>query len=121
MKSKSDVMKDLSKVLNKKIVIEKYTTVTTPNGFDKEEWLYHKSVWASINNLFGKEFYAAKAVQSEMTVEFTIRYSKDLEVLLEKDSTKLYRISWNKKSFNITFVDNIKYQNEWIKIKAEVS
>lgn len=100
--------------LNKRITIEKYTTINTENGFDEEKWVNYKTVWASINNLFGKEFYAAKAIQAENTVEFIVRYSKDLEVLNSKD----YRILWNKKSYNITFIDNIHYQNKWLKIKA---
>ena len=104
--------------LNKRITIQKLTTVTNNNGFDEEKWVDYKPVWASINNLFGKEFYAAKAVNAETTVEFIIRYSSDTKVLLEKDGTKLYRVSWNSKAFNITFVDNIKYTNEWLKIKA---
>lgn len=100
--------------LDKRITIQKYTTVTSENNFDEEKWIYYKSVWASINNLFGKEFYAAKAVQSENTVEFLIRYSKDLEVL----DSKVYRIFWNEKIYNITFIDNIKYENRWLKIKT---
>lgn len=104
--------------LNKRITIQKYTTYTTENGFDVQDWTSYKTVGASINNLWGKEFYAAKAVQSENTVEFIVRYSRDLEVLLEKDGTKLYRVYWNKRVFDITFVDNIQYENKWIKIKA---
>lgn len=100
--------------LKHRITIQKYTTITTDNGFDEETWLDYKTVWASMNNLYGKEFYAAKAVQSENTVEFTVRYSKDLEIL----NTKEYRIFWNEKSYNITFIDNIKYENRWLKIKA---
>ncbi|WP_454053969.1 phage head closure protein [Clostridium sp. Marseille-Q7071] len=41
-----------------------------------------------VNNLWGKEFYAAKAVQAENTVEFVCRYSKDLENINSKE----YRI-----------------------------
>jgi len=107
--------------LNKRITLQEFTSGTNENGFPIEEWVDYKTVWASINNLFGKEFYAAKAVQSENTVEFLIRYSSDTKVLLEENATKEYRIFWNSKAFNITFPDNIKYQNKWIKIKTEVS
>lgn len=78
-----------------------------------------------MNNLWGKEFYAAKAVQAENTVEFIVRYSKDLE----KINSKEYRIKTIKdknatkekdkyRYFDITFIDNIKYENKWLKIKA---
>ena len=106
--------------LNKRITIQKYTTTQNENGFDIPEWIEYKPIWASVNNLFGKEFYAAKAIQEETTVEFIVRYSKDLEVLLEEGGTELYRIYWNKRAFDITFADNIQYANKWIKIKAKV-
>lgn len=110
---------------NKRIVIQKYTTTQNENGFDIEEWDDYKTVWASMNNLWGKEFYAAKSTNSENTIEFIVRYSKDLE----KINTKEYRIKTIKdknatkekdkyRYFDITFIDNIKYENKWLKIKA---
>lgn len=100
--------------LDKKIIIEQYTAVTTPSGFDEAKWVSYKTVWASINNLWGKEYYAAKATNEEKTVEFTIRYFKDLENL----NTTKYRLNWGGRAFNITFIDNIQYANKWLKIKA---
>ncbi|NFO70762.1 head-tail adaptor protein [Clostridium botulinum] len=111
--------------LNKRIVIQKYITTQNENGFDIEEWDDYKTVRASMNNLWGKEFYAAKAVQAENTVEFIVRYSKDLKNI----NTKEYRIKTIKdknaikekdkyRYFNITFIDNIQYKNKWLKIKA---
>lgn len=100
--------------LNKRITIQRYTTIQNKNGFDIEDWEDYKTVWASANNLFGKEFYAAKATNEEKTVEFVVRYSKEVETLNSKE----YRIFWNSKTFNIIFIDNIKYANKWLKIKA---
>jgi SPP1 family predicted phage head-tail adaptor len=111
--------------LRHRTTIQKFSTTQNENGFDVEEWTDYKTVWASMNNLFGKEFYAAKAVQAENTVEFVVRYSKDFKLLNSKE----YRIKILKNEeaveeqdkyryFNITFVDNIKYANKWLKIKA---
>lgn len=111
--------------LNKRIVIQKYIINQNENGFDIEEWIDYKAIRTSMNNLWGKEFYAAKAVQAENTVEFIIRYSKDLKNI----NTKEYRIKTIKNKnatkekdkyryFDITFIDNIQYKNRWIKIKA---
>ncbi|NFC89510.1 head-tail adaptor protein [Clostridium botulinum] len=108
-----------------RITIQKYNTYQNENGFDIEEWDDYKTVWASMNNLWGKEFYAAKSTNSENTIEFIVRYSKDLE----KINTKEYRIKTIKdknatkekdkyRYFDITFIDNIKYENKWLKIKA---
>lgn len=107
-------IRNVSKTLNRKITIQKLTTVTTPNGFDEEKWIDWETLWASINNLSGKEFYAAKAVQEEKTVKFEIRYFPKLE---ELNSTK-YRIIYGEKEYNITFIDNFMYRNEWLVIKA---
>lgn len=120
---KKEKMQELSIVLDKRITIQKKGEVLyddenfpiNPDGFN--DW---KTVWASMNNLYGGEYWSAKALQAETTVVFTVMYSNDLEELLGKDGTKLYRIYWNKRAFNITFVDNKKYENKWLKIKAEV-
>ena len=100
--------------LDKRITIQKFSTYQNENGFDIEDWVDYKTIWASINNLWGKEFYAAKAVNAENTVEFVVRYSRDLANI----NTKEYRIFWNNRAFNITFIDNIQYENKWLKIKA---
>ncbi len=100
--------------LKHRITIQKYGTNTTENNFDEEDWIDFKTVWASVNNLWGKEFYAAKAINEENTVEFIIRYSKELEVLNSKE----YRIKWKDREFDITFIDNIRYENRWLKIKT---
>ncbi|WP_061329214.1 phage head closure protein [Clostridium botulinum] len=108
-----------------RITIQKYSTYQNDNGFDVRKWDDYKTVWASMNNLWGKEFYAAKATNSENTIEFIVRYSKDLE----KINSKEYRIKTIKdknatkekdkyRYFDITFIDNIKYENKWLKIKA---
>jgi SPP1 family predicted phage head-tail adaptor len=109
------------KSLNKRITIQKLSTITfdsegfpeDPGGVDGS-FKDYKKLWASINNLFGNEFWSAKAVQSENTVEFIVRYSKELENM----DSKNYRIKFEQRLFNITFIDNIKYENRWLKIKA---
>ncbi|APU60734.1 phage head closure protein [Clostridium botulinum] len=108
-----------------RITIQKYSTYQNDNGFDVRKWDDYRTLWASMNNLWGKEFYAAKSTNSENTIEFIVRYSKDLE----KINSKEYRIKTIKdknatkekdkyRYFDITFIDNIKYQNKWLKIKA---
>lgn len=103
--------------LKHRITIQKQGEIIyNDNGFpvNSDGFVDYKTISASINNLYGKEFYEAKAIQAENTVEFITRYSKDLTGINPKE----YRIVWNSKPYNITFVDNIKYQNKWLKIKA---
>ncbi|HCL4559275.1 head-tail adaptor protein [Clostridium botulinum] len=120
----SNLNVDIGK-MDKRITIQKFSTTQNENGFDIEKWIDYKTVWAGMNNLWGKEFYAAKATNSENTIEFIVRYSKDLE----KINSKEYRIKTIKdknatkekdkyRYFDITFIDNIKYENKWLKIKA---
>lgn len=88
MKSKAEVMKDLAKVRRRKIVIQKKT-----EGFDEwenpvEAWVDWKTVWAERESLWGKEYFAARAVGEEGTIEFVIRHVGFLDEL----DTVNYRI-----------------------------
>ena len=111
--------------LKHRIIFQKLTTVTNDNGFDEQVWVDYKRVWSAMNNLFGKEYWSAKAVQAENTIEFVVRYSKEFMTM----DTKIYRIKVLKDNtaeleedkfrfLNITFIDNVKYENKWLKIKT---
>lgn len=108
--------------LNKRITIQKFNHIQqNENGFDEEFWDDYKTVWASMNNLWGKVFYAAKAVNEENTVEFVVRYGKYIDTL----DNKKYRIKTKNRSkdeykyYKIVFIDNIKYKNQFVNIKAQ--
>lgn len=98
--------------LNKRITIQRHTEYEDEHGISREEWIDFNTVWCSMNNLYGKEYWEAKQYQAENTVEFVIRYNacKDLSV---KD-----RIKMSDRLFNISSVDNVVYKNEVLKIKA---
>ncbi|WP_058993626.1 phage head closure protein [Sarcina ventriculi] len=105
--------------LDKIIKIQKHSVEQNENNFETEKWIDFKKFFASINNLYGREFWEAKSQHSEKTINFTIRYSKSLyDELKNKEGTKKYRIAWDNRTFDISFVDNIKYENKWINIKA---
>ncbi|MHC6181073.1 phage head closure protein [Clostridium sp. JNZ X4-2] len=96
--------------LKHKIIFQKLTATTNENGFEVEIWEDYSTVWASISNLMGREYFEAAAVQAEKTVKFTIRYLHGI--------TDDMRILFEDKQYNITFIDNIKYRNKYIEIKA---
>lgn len=114
------MVKDLKhKVLNHRITFQAFTTIVNDYGFEIQEWSDFKTVWAGITNLSGREYFAAMQVQAEKTVKFTIRYTKDIDETMN--------IKFGKKTvgteeidiiFNITSIDNIKYGNEFMEIKA---
>lgn len=96
--------------LRHRITFQKHTTTINENGFEVETWEDFKTVWAAASNLHGREYYAAAAVQAENTVKFTIRYLTGLDTTM--------RISFRGKIYDIAAIDNIKYQNRFIEIKA---
>ncbi len=108
-------IKNVSKVLDKKIIIQELKgTTENEKGFEIEDWQDIATVWASKNNLSGKEYYRAKQYNEEKTVKFEIRYQK---LLADLESTR-HRILHDGKIYNITFVDNFQYRNEWLVFKA---
>ena len=96
--------------LNKRITIQNFTTTINENGFEEQAWVDYKTIWSSVSNLFGREYFSAMAVQAEKTIKFTIRYTKDIDESM--------RIVFQNKIYNITFIDNVKYDNIYLEIKA---
>lgn len=96
--------------LRHRITFQKLTATTNENGFEIEDWQDYKTVWAAITNLHGREYFEAAAVKAENTVKFTIRYVPNIEPTM--------RIIFKGKQYNITSIDNIKYANKFIEIKA---
>lgn len=96
--------------LNKRITFQAFTSTVNENGFEEQNWVDVKIVWASVANLSGREYFAAAAVQAETTVKFIIRYTSDLNTDM--------RISFQDGIYNISFIDNIKYGNAFLEVKA---
>ena len=97
--------------LRHRITLQKLIVSTNSNGFEVETWKELKTVWAAVSNLQGREFFAAAAVQAENTVKFTIRYVSDIDPTM--------RIIFRNKRYDIVAIDNKKYQNKYMEIKAQ--
>ena len=97
--------------LDKRITFQRLTTTTNKNGFEVETLEDFKTVWAKVSNLHGREYFEAAAVQRENTVKFTIRYLPDVNPSM--------KILFQGRQYNITSIDNIKYQNRYMEIKAQ--
>ena len=96
--------------LKHRITFQILVTAINENGFEVSEWCDYKTVWAKVLNLSGKEYFEAASIQREKTVKFIIRWVDDLDETMT--------ISYRGKSYNITSIDNIKYENKYIEIKA---
>ncbi|WP_373898828.1 phage head closure protein [Haloimpatiens sp. FM7315] len=99
-----------SEELKHRITFQSFTTTVNDNGFEVEAWVDFKTVWAAVTNLHGREYFEAAAVKAENTVKFTIRYIPNIEPTM--------RVLFKGKQYNITSIDNIKYANKFIEIKA---
>lgn len=97
--------------LRHRITILKRDVILTQNGFEEEKWVELKTVWAAIENLKGREFYAAAQVQAENTVKFVIRYLPDMDPSMQ--------IIFKDKQYNIVAIDNVKYANRFIELRAQ--
>lgn len=98
-------------LLRHRITLQKFMVITDPDGFITQQWQDVATVWAAVENLHGREYWEAASVQAENTVKFTIRYRPDVDQTM--------RIVFRGKIYNIISVDNIKYRNEYIEIKAK--
>lgn len=96
--------------LNHRITFQVLAVLINENGFETESWIDYKEVWAKAENLRGREYFEAAAVHAENTIKFTIRYLDSINTTM--------RILFKGNQYNITSIDNIKYGNKFIEIKA---
>lgn len=96
--------------MRKRITILQITPVIGENGFASEQSSELTTVWAFVSNLYGKEYFTAKAVQAEKIVKFTIRYRPNIN--------RAMKIQFDGKTFDITDIDDIKYRKKYLEIKA---
>lgn len=100
------------------IRIQKFIPVEEDeSGFEPEEeakWVDYYTNYAYVNSLSGNERWMAAQVAADRTLRFTLRWHKDLDSV----KPKYYRIIFAKKPYTITYVDNVQYKNETVKIDA---
>ncbi len=75
------------------------------------EWNTVATVWAAYRDLSGREFFAARQVQAELTGEFKIRYRKDIK--------PHYKIKWGERIFEIAAPPrDIDGKRQWLYINV---
>ncbi len=91
--------------------------------FDKEK-LYGEVIktpklllecWAKTFNKSGTEVYQAQATWSNLITHFIIRYRKDIEIKTNME------IKFNDLTYDIQYVNNYNYSNEYLEIVGEVT
>ncbi len=96
------------------ITIEKNSYEPDALGNQHEVWKEFYKGYAYVNNLSGSEYWTAAQMEAEDTITFEFRWHP----LLAQVTTKGFQLVFRGRKYNITSVDNVKYRNENIKIKA---
>lgn len=69
----------LAERLNKRVTILRQTDVVDGYGQPLDVWIDVATVWAAIEPLQGRELFAAKAVNAEVTTRIPIRYRDGID------------------------------------------
>ncbi len=93
-------------LLNQRIIIQQYVPSQDSSGSTTETWSTLVTVWAAIRPLRGREYYAAKQAQVEMTNEITIRWRRDVGAA--------NRVLFGSRVFEIEAAVNLDEANEWL-------
>ncbi len=97
------------------LIQQRFASVVDEEGFETEErWEDFYENYAYINSLSGNERWAAAQVEADRTVRFILRWHPQLDEV----KPKYFRIIFAGKTYTITFVDNVQYKNETVKIDA---
>lgn len=99
-----------------RIVIQKSRTGTDKAGNHVLFWEDYYFCAACVNNLSGKEYWEAAQVNAQTEVYFLIRYCSEVAAM----DTEHYRILFRGQVYNITFLDNVKYRNKILKLRASL-
>lgn len=99
---------------NAKIEIQKVFHTKDEIGNQEKDWKRHCAPWAYVNNLSGSEYWEAARLNNKANVIFSVRYSKAIGEV----NPGAYRIVWGGKVYNITYIDNVQYKNQAVKIHA---
>ena len=95
-------------LMNKKYVGENPNT-----GMSMYKDVRLGDVWAKVSALHGQEYYTAVTVKLEKQLSFIIRYRDDID-----EETNIW---FEGRGYNIGFIDDVKYNHEYMEIKAEYS
>lgn len=97
--------------LNKRITIfENKGYDTFGQQLDDREIIHE--CWASVKNKSGREQFESVAPFNKVVTSFLIRYTR-------KTIDTTMKIEFQGEEYNIVYVDNYNYNNEYIEITAE--
>lgn len=92
---------------------KKYVGENPNTGMSMYKDVRLSDVWAKVSALHGQEYYTAVSVKLEKQLSFIIRYRDDVD-----EETNIW---FEGHGYNIGFIDDVKYNHEYMEIKAEYS
>lgn len=98
--------------LNKRISIVRNNIIVNSNGIEEEAEVNIADIWCKVQNMSGTEIFKANTDYSKTTTRFIIRYRKDI-------TTEDY-ILFNNNKFNIVYINNYNYSNEFLEVVGEL-
>lgn len=97
--------------LKNRIVIKKNNKIKNSFGEVTENWEVVAIVWANINPIAGKEFFAAETVNSSISHKVRIRYRKDI--------TPEMNVEYKGRIFTINSIINEYEQNKVLQLMCK--
>lgn len=107
----------LADKLNNRITIQRCSIVSDSIGNRLQKWVDYYTCWAYVNNLSGKEYWAAAQSNAQHSLYFLIRYNSKVADL----NSEQYRVKFRGQIYNLTFIDNVQYENKRLKMMAELA
>lgn len=95
-------------LLRHKVQLQAKTVTQSGTGQPVESWGTVDTVWAAVEPVSGREFFAAAAVWAETTFKVTVRYRPDI--------TPLNRIIHDGKLLDIQAVLNVEGKGRYLEI-----
>jgi len=96
--------------LRHRVYLQKKSATRDSFGAETETWVTKATVWASIEPIYGQEYFEGKMENAEITHQIIIRYYSSL--------TPDWRIKFGSRIFNIYKVFNLEFENNYMEIEA---
>jgi len=93
---------DFSK-LRHRVTIQEYIPTRDSFGAEVEVWTGIATVWASVEPLSGKEYFAAQQINSEITAKITMRHLNNINPKM--------RAVFDSRIFEILSIVNLEERN----------
>ena len=100
-----------------RITVQKSSLGNDKAGNHVLAWEDYFSCSAFVNSLSGKEYWEAAQINAQKDMYFIIRYCSEVADM----DTEHYRILFRGQVYNISFIDNVRYQNRTLKLRASLA